>query len=178
MRKLKLAIIMKPEFIIDETKHSKMKYILLFVCISVISSFEKVKVVDLSSDICGETSVIIKKVALAKVKFEEAQYYKDKKTSLYKSRYFDLVKVFKQAGKTEARKECLREMIAKDSSSPAANVVSLAFEPLISSRLNKCSVLPNSDFLNIMLINLNDLNNDSTIVCSPETVKKINTRSK
>ena len=145
-----------------------MKYILLFVCMSVIFSFQKVKVVDLSTDICGETLAIIKKIAIAKVKFEEAQYYKDKKTRLYKQHYFDLVKVFKQAGKAEVRKECLREMIIKDSISPAANVVSLAYEPLISSSLNKCSVLSNSDFLKIMLMNLHEFKNDSTIVCSPD----------
>src|SRR5258706_11357150 len=132
-----------------------MKYLLTLIIIGTFFPSGKMKGVDHSNEVCDETASIIRKVTLAKIKFEEADYRKDKNMRVYRRRYSALVKIFKQKDKAEARKECLRQMIIKDSISPTDTVVELTYEPPISSTLNECSVLSNSNFLKTMLENLN-----------------------
>jgi hypothetical protein len=149
-----------------------MKYIWTILFTGTVFASGRMNEIDQSGEPCNETASIIKKIVSAKIEYEEAEYRKEKNMAAIKRRYSALVKLFKEKGKVEDRRECLRQMIIKDSISPTDSIIELTYVPLTSSKMNECSVLSYSDFLKTMLLNLNDLDNDSTILCTPEVIKK------
>lgn len=117
---------------------------------------------------CDETVSLLRQLPTAKVKYEEAVYFKSKKALGYKRKYYALVNKFKQKDSLECRKNCIREMLVKDSISHLDTVIFFKYLPVISSTVTPCNEMRYSEFLSVMLMNLDNPNNDSTLDCDPD----------
>jgi hypothetical protein len=146
----------------------KLKHLFLFAATALICIFKVFGVQ--TSDPCNETASLIRQVTTAKIKYEEASYFNSKRTSIYKRRYYALVKRFKQKDSIEFRKNCLRQMLRKDSISHIDKIIFFTYLPLVSSTVTPCNEMRYPEFLSTMLMNFDDPNNDSTLVCDPEVL--------
>ena len=124
-----------------------------------------------SNDGCKETEMLIDRLASAKIRYEEAVYFKDKKIHEYRTGYSSLVKEFKRIDKIAFRRKCLLRLSRQNELSPSVKGTYFTYKPLISSTSGSCDYLSRYDLLRVMLANLDDLHNDSSLLCHPELLK-------
>jgi hypothetical protein len=114
---------------------------------------------------CLETENLINRIVAAKVVCERSYYWKEERRSNLKLDYSNLVKKFKQTENFNLYDNCIHKLITKDSISSQKKVINFSYQPPHQSKIEKCTYLDYLDFLKIMLANLHDTKNVSTIVC-------------
>ncbi len=114
---------------------------------------------------CSVTENLINQIVKAKVAYEKSCYWKEGSQSNLKLDYSNLVKKFRQRKNFNLYDDCIHKLITQDSISPQKKVINFSYQPPHQSKIEKCTYLSYLDFLKIMLANLHDTNNGSTIVC-------------